>query len=225
MILFPTRNRAWALTRFIEQYQLTGATLPVCVIVDEDNLGHYEEAWKEAPAGWILFPNKKIRDLNGAMNSAFEAFPNEPFYGMVADDVVPTTYAWDIKLSEACKPHYIVWGDDGIWGSHRGKPDLPTHPFIGGDLVRAWGWFSPPYTNRHCADFIWMDFAAALGVGKSMPEVIMEHMHWEAGKAKRDMTYALQPSRAEGHEAYHNKYKNSDKFKADLARVKEKLGI
>lgn len=220
MILFPTRNRSWALARFIEQYALTGATLPVCVIVDEDNLDHYEEVWKTSPSGWILFSNKKVGDLNGALNSAVEAFPNESFYGLVADDVVPLTHGWDVKLADACKPHYISWGNDTIWGEK-----LPTHPFIGGDLVRAFGWFSPPYTNRHCADFIWKDFADHLNLAHYCGDVTMKHKHWQTKEAEFDVTYATQPSPQEGHKQYHEMYKGSATFQDDIKRVKEKLGL
>lgn len=220
MIMFPTRNRPKSLLRFIENYKKTNATLPITVIIDQDNLEPYNEAWKEAPENWILFPNKEVRNLRDAMNSCVKCFPDDPFYGIIADDCIPITEGWDIQLSEACKPHYIAWPDDGIWGGN-----LPTHPFIGGDMVRAWGWFSPPYTNRHCADFIWKDFANALDIGKYCENVKIKHQHWQTGEAEFDATYATQPSPSEGHDQYHNVYKNSEQFKKDVESVKEKLGI
>lgn len=221
MLMFPTRGRPWALKRFIDNYKVTGATLPVTIIVDTDNMSLYEEVWhKHALSGWILFPNKSTRNLRDAMNSCFEAYPHEKFYGMIADDVIPMTDQWDVKLMQAAGDKYIAWGDDTIWGSK-----LPTHPFIGGDLVRAFGWFSPPYTDRHCADFIWKDFADALGLAKYCGDVIMEHRHWQKGTADFDSTYAIQPSAQEGHVAYHDIYKGSDTFESDVERVKEKLGL
>ena len=220
MILFPTRGRDWALTRFIEQYALTGATLPVCVIIDTDNGAHYEKALDNMPDNFELFINKTSKDLRAAVNNAFAFFPDEPFYCIIADDIVPKTYEWDVKLAEAAGKHNIAWGDDGIWGER-----LCTHPAIGGDLVRAWGWFMSPYTNRHCADFIWKDFADALGIGVYRDDIKLPHLHWQAGQAKYDVTYATQPSPQEGHKQYHDIYKGSEQFKKDVAMVREKLGI
>lgn len=225
MILFPTRGRPWALKRFIRRYKETGATTKVCVIVDDDQLDLYRETWNEAPAGFVLYPAKTTRDLNAAINAAVRYFPHEPFYGMVADDVVPRTDGWDKKLGEACQPHFIAWPDDGIWGAKHGKMELPTHPWIGGDLVRSWGWFSPPYTNRHCADFIWWDFAEALNIGRPCPDVLMEHLHWHIDSSLYDTTYATQPASKIGHDQYWHGYKDSEQFKKDLERVKERLGI
>jgi hypothetical protein len=226
MIFFPTRSRAWALQRFIDNYKVTGATLPVLIIIDEDNLSHYGDILSKLPSSTFqLFPNPANRNLRDAVNNAFAANPNEEFYGIVADDIVPHTDEWDVKLAEACKPHYIAWPNDGIWGKQNNNPELPTHPFIGGDLCRALGYVMTPHTNRHCADFVWLDIANALGLGKPMPEILMEHMHWQNGKAPIDTTYSLQPSAAEGHHQYHNVYKGSDVFKADIERVRKALGL
>jgi hypothetical protein len=186
---------------------------------------NYEGALACLPVGSIVLPNKTPRDLNSAINTGFKYSPDEDFYGLMADDVLPITEGWDVKLRDACLTHYIAWGEDGIrQGNALNAPALCTHPFIKGDLVRAWGWVVSPYTNRHCQDMIWRDFAEALGVGKFIPEVHTLHLHWQAGRGEFDTTYAIQPSAKEG-DAQYRKYKGSEQFTQDIARVKEKLGL
>lgn len=220
MILLPTRGRPKSVVRFVEAYRATQATLPVCIIVDEDDPGNFE-----LPENWKVFESSKSRDLNSAFNTGFAAFPHAEFYGIMADDIVPQTPGWDIKLRDACLEHYIAWGDDGIRQVNAlTAPALCTHPFIKGDLVRAWGWIMSPYTNRHAQDLIWRDFAQELGVGKFIPEVHTLHMHWQAGRGEFDTTYAIQPSAKQGDEQY-RAYRTSEQFKEDVSRVREELGL
>jgi hypothetical protein len=225
MILFPTRSRAWALQRFIDNYKVTGATLPVMVIIDTDNTDHYKGVIGNLPEGFTIFYNSVIRNLRDAVNLAFQFYPNEDYYGIVADDIVPHTDEWDVKLAEACKPHYIAWPNDGIWGKQNHNPELPTHPFIGGDLVRALGWIISPYTQRHCADFVWRDLADELGIGKPMSDIFLQHVHWQTSQAPFDSTYALQPSAQKDHDSYWHEYHKSEKFQEDVKRVRKALGL
>lgn len=219
MIFLPTRGRPDSIKRFAAHYDLTKATVPVVVIIDADNQDAYANV--VLPPNWKVFINPKCRDLVGAFNAAFEAYPDEAFYGLMADDLVPETPGWDTALAEAATPHYIAWGNDTIWTDG----SLPTHPFIGGDLARACGWLVSPYTNRHCQDFIWKDFADTLKIGKFLPDVVYRHLHWQCGTAPYDTTYAIQPSAAEGHKQYHFGYKQSDQFRADVERVRKSLNL
>ena len=227
IILLPSRNRPDKVTRFIQAYHATKATLPVALVLDVDNVGAYEEVWRTVvPANWLMVVNHTPHDLNSAINTVFHSFPDAAFYGFMADDIVPQTEAWDVKLAEACVPHYIAWGDDGIRQSNAmDAPALCTHPFIGGDVARAWGWLASPYTNRHCQDMIWRDFYTELGIGKYLPDVVTKHCHWQTGEADFDVTYAEQPSAKEGHHQYWDCYKNSQKFKDDVQRVRERLKL
>lgn len=218
MILLPTRGRPHQLARFIYHYKLTAATLPVLVILDEDNVKAYGDL--DLPSHWPFpFINKTIRNLVAGITGAIEAWPNEDFYGVMADDIIPESNGWDVALAMAAGRRCIAWGDDGIQG-----PRLPTHPFIGGDLVKAWGWFIPPYTKRGYVDFIWKDFADALGIGRYLPEVKTTHYHWHVGKAERDATYACQPS-VKGDIDLWQAYRAGSQFQADLERVRKRLGL
>ncbi len=224
MILLPTRNRIGNMRRFIEAYVATKATLPVQLIIDEDDLSYQG---LKMPSHWPEpLVNRNTHDLNAAFNLGFEKHPDAHYYGIMADDIIPQSDLWDVRLRDACYPHYVAWGDDGVRQSDALEaPALCTHPFFGGNLVRAWGWIMSPYTNRHCQDIIWRDFARELNIGVFLPDVHTLHAHWQCERGEYDATYASQPSAKKAHYDYHNVYKNSIQFYEDVKRVKEKLGV
>lgn len=121
MIILPSRGRPTALQRFFDQGkpQVVGT-----VILDAGDSQKYDKV--VYPDHWrvIILQRQPICQI---FNQIFEFFPDEPFYGLMGDDIVPETSGWDLKLKEAAGSKYIAWGDDGI-------NQKPTHPFIGGDL-------------------------------------------------------------------------------------------
>lgn len=217
MILLPTRNRVVNLKRFIAAYRETKATAKVLLILDPDDYFRYDDL--DLPDSFDSMMAKTAHSLKDAMNRAVEIYPNESYYGVGADDFIPRVQGWDAQLIEAAGKHNVAWCDDGI---HQDR--LCTHPYIGGDLVRAWGWFVPPYIRRGYADFIWRDFARALGVEKYIPQMLCEHMHWQVNKAPYDTTYATQPSVAADKKSW-EEYRVSEQFKNDVQSVKGKLGL
>lgn len=186
MIILPTMYRRANLERFVKSYQQTGASLPVWVILDWNNYGQY--------AGMSLPDSfKVIRVSSGArvgeiFNNIFRYYPKEDFYGIMADDVVPETYRWDILLKEACSTDKIAWGFDG---GH--DETLPRHPFIGGDLVRKMGFLCVPGLKHWYVDDGWRDIATGLDCGVYRPEIRMVHHHPTVGLSSQDRTYSEQP--------------------------------
>jgi hypothetical protein len=226
MIFLPSRGRPQQLLQVADAYKAMNTKAKVLVILDEDDAGKYETVRKLLPQGFNFFINKKSMDLNAALEAAYRAYPNEPFYGMGSDDCFPRTDGWDMTLAGAAFPHNLAWGDDGLHG-----PNLPTHPFLGGQLARAFGWLIPPYTKRGYIDFTWLDYGRALNVCKYCPSVKTEHLHWqivdkETGKRKGkfDATYASQPSVVADKIAW-QAHRSSLKFKEDLERIKKTLEI
>lgn len=186
MIILPTIYRPESLRRFVDSYQKTDATLPVYVILDSMDAFHYQSV--VLPSNFkrcTVPPGFKLGEI---FNLVFKNFPDEDFYGMVADDVVPETNRWDLILREACLPDKIAWGYDSIQNEH-----LPVHPFIGGNLVRRLGYWSAPGIRHWFVDNAWKDIADALECGVYMPEVRMVHKHYMNGAAQRDRTYESQP--------------------------------
>lgn len=121
--------------------------------------------------------------LSAIYNAAYERHPHEPWYGFIADDVVPITNCWDAKLIEAA-------GSDGMAVPSGGETTGGCPHFVlGGDLVRSMGWLSLPGLDRIYIDTVWGDVAKRRGVYREVQNVKLEHRHFSNGKALMDATY------------------------------------
>lgn len=187
MIILPSKGRPDNLRRFIRAYNETSATLPIWVIFDAEDAYRYNEI--DTPLHWKRISVPAGSSLGDIFNLIFKKYPNEPYYGMVADDIVPETPKWDVLMADACQPDKIAWGCDELQNEN-----LPVHPFIGGDLIRKLGWWSAPCLKHWYVDNIWKNLADALNCGIYLPEVKMPHLHYINGRAAIDRTYREQPS-------------------------------
>jgi hypothetical protein len=186
MLILPTLGRPHNLKRFIEAYNATKASVPVYVVFNYDDAEKYEqiilpEHWKA-----ICAPAKST--LGNIYRMMFKSFPNEAFYGLIADDVVPETPEWDMQLLEFAMQGKIAWGFDG------GRDEtLPRHPFISGELVRKWGWIAPPELNHCYVDNAWRDLGKELDCLMYLKHVKMLHLHPDNNTANHDDTYLKKP--------------------------------
>lgn len=195
MIILPTKGRAENLRRFIRLYKETSAYLPIWVIFDANDAYRYNEV--ETPVHWKRISVPSGTPLGGIFDLIFKKYPNEPYYGMLADDVTPETSGWDAIMSELCQPDKIVWGCDSIQNDR-----LPVHPFIGGDLLRKIGWWAAPRLKHWYVDNVWKNLADALNCGLYLPNVKMTHCHPVNGRAILDRTYREQPNHMADKMAY-----------------------
>ncbi len=181
MIILPTLRRPHLLEQFVRAYKQTEGTLPIHVILDAADAHHY--AAVQLPSHWKRVTVPAGTRLGDIYKLVFEAYPSCEFYAMVGDDVVPETMHWDIALKESCLPDKIAWGWDSIQNDK-----LPTHPFIGGELVRKLGWFAAPPLQQYFVDNVWKHVADALQCGVYLPNVKMRHAHYINGERPRDRT-------------------------------------
>ena len=207
MIVLPTRGRPDSLQRF---FDIGRPHLAGVVVLDEDDQHHY--AAVRLPPNWrrLVFPRRPVAPL---MNAVFEMNPNEPWYGLMGDDVVCETPDWDVVLSESCRRDFIAWGDDGIAGK-------PSHPFLHGDLVRAMGFVSPPGFRHLYTDTVIEHIATALRIGRYHPEVKTTHWHFSTGRSPMDATYRERPiaGDAERYDAFMR-----NEFSALVIRLERRL--
>ena len=162
--------------------QATQATLAVWLRLDADDNLLSEYLSIDLPAAWDLRIGPR-RPLGEIYAEAYERAPDAFWYGFIADDVVPETPEWDLKLREAA-------GLDAMAvpaGGH--DPDGAPHFVLGGDLVREVGWLCLPGLDRIYIDTVWMLLAKAKGVFRRVPEVVLAHHHFSNGKALYDSVY------------------------------------
>jgi hypothetical protein len=124
--------------------------------------------------------------MKAALQEMFLNYPNESWYGFLADDLLPKTPNWDLKVIEVAGTKNISYPND--LGKKR-KRDLPTHPCVGGDLVRAIGWFGFPATYHFYLDTIYRYIGQNLNNIYRLEDVIVEHMHFGRGKSELDEIY------------------------------------
>ena len=182
MWILPSRSRPQNLQRLFDAWVKTGASTPVVLCLDVDDPCWPQYEVMDMPAGWNVV--LETRDgLARAYNEAFKRHPHEPWYGFIADDVVPLTNSWDAVLIDAA-------GKDGMAVPSGGHDPLGAPHFVlGGDLVRSVGWLSLPGLDRLYIDTVWQTIAESRGVLKRVPEVILEHRHFSNHKALIDKTY------------------------------------
>lgn len=125
--------------------------------------------------------------LSEQMNGFFDEYPYARFYGWLADDFRAKTENWDQKLAKAAADHCIAFGSDG-W-SNQAWPHHITSAFaIGGELVRATGWFAPPQLYQAGIDSVWNRIGREFGLMKQLKHIKVEHLHWKNNKRERDET-------------------------------------
>ncbi len=171
MIFVPSRKRRESLNRFFE---LSAPSLPGRVLIDDDD-DSYEGM--QLPAGWEFFVSKR-KSSSARLNEAFKKRPDEPFYGQIGDDYICKPLGWDVLLAEGCGSTRISWGNDGRWGDR-----LCTSFFIGGDLVRQFGWMAHPELEHLYVDTVWWMVAKGSGTANYLQDVKCTHIN------VKDQTY------------------------------------
>ena len=176
MWVLPSRNRPQNLERLAEACRKTEVTTPILLRLDEINLQHPKYN------GWIV-ETGPCKPLSAIYNEIFAKYPDLPWYGFIADDVVPVTPNWDTLLIKAA-------GIDGMAVPAGGETTGGTPHFVlGGDLVRSICWLALPGLDRIYIDTVLADIARNRGVLRFLPDVLLEHWHFSNNMALFDNTY------------------------------------
>lgn len=214
MWVFATRARPENCLRFINAWTQTQASSPVYVRIDDCDPKLNQILELPWPKKFSLNVGPRL-GLKAALQEMFLKFPDEDWYGFLADDLVPLTKHWDKILIETAGNCNISYPND--LGKKR-KRDLPTHPCVGGDLVRAIGWFGLPATYHYYLDDIYRFIGQNLNNIYRLEDVIVEHMHYGRGKAEIDETYNQSIDKMKNDTDAYNDWisTNGDKLIADL---------
>jgi hypothetical protein len=136
------------------------------------------------PPNWSIIASMRHLEFCGMLRLALALCPTEPFYGLICDDDVPRTRAWDLELERAAG----AWKIACAHNLHCSPPRLGAGVF-GGDLVRTVGWWAPSNLIHLYFDDVWEHLHAILDVIRFCPGVLVEHLHFSNGKAPSDKTY------------------------------------
>lgn len=183
MWVLPSRGRPRNLKRLIAAWNITGATTPLWLRLDDDDatLRHYFGL--SLPVSWRVEVNVRRSLLSEVYDEVYRHDPECPWWGFIADDVVPETSGWDTRLIN-------IAGHDGMavpMGGH--DPQGTPHFVLGGNLVRDVGWLALPGLDRLYIDTVWAEVARSRGVLRRVSDVVLSHRHFSTGMAYYDEVY------------------------------------
>jgi hypothetical protein len=191
LVLVPSRGRPGNIADLWESWKETTtgrAALMVCVDDDDPTLDGYRQQWAAAGGaqsyGLTVGPRER---LGGTLNTVSARVAGDyPALGFMGDDHRPRTAGWDERYMQALAElgTGFVYGNDLIQGIN-----LPTQVAMTSDIVRSLGWMCPPGMVHMWLDNVWLELGRALGKITYLPDVVVEHMHFSAGKSPRDAQY------------------------------------
>lgn len=184
-VIVPTRGRPQNIRRLMESWVATKATATLWLGVDADDEtfdmkmvnGLIEEFGID-----VKISQDERTTMCGTLNAlALRASVEYKFVGFMGDDHCPRTTKWDHAICQELMDTGIVYGNDLMQGAL-----LPTAVFMTSDIIRTLGYMAPKtFTHLHL-DTVWKVWGEKLERLTYLPDVVIEHMHPQAGKADWD---------------------------------------
>lgn len=222
LVIVPTRGRPHNITRMWQAWQATTtghADLLVAVDGDPTNLA----AYVASGAPWVTHTpwQGMIGTLNQRAREHCDDYDALAFWG---DDHTPRTVGWDRMLLDALDrlgPVGLAYGDD----LHRGAA-LPTAVAMTSTIVRTLGYMAPPDLGHLVCDRWWLTVGRRLNRIIYLPDVVIEHAHYRAGKAVKDDGYRAvnSPAQYERDRAAYRRYINRGHLRRDVRRLRDVAG-
>lgn len=141
---------------------------------------YFKEKW---PNSWVLYESD-AQWCGEALQEFYVLHPGATYYGFIGDDVVPVSAGWVETLRETAGDWFVAYPNDTIQ-----RHGLCTHAAIGGELLRALGWWVPKGFIHHYLDQVWMNVASNCGLLRYCPQVVFRHDHHLRGRAQYDAVY------------------------------------
>jgi hypothetical protein len=220
MWLLPTRNRPEMCQRALDACIASGTTSRGMVWMDGCDYGKLR-----LPDGWGQVACDEHLNIGEIMRRFFAQYPGLGWYGWLADDCIPVTMGWDRRLIEAAEHKFISYPNDN-WQQgvkeRDGTPHVTSVICMGGDLVRAMGFWVLPGMVQMYIDDVWESVAVPAGLMRYQPDVLCEHHHFANGKRPHDATdarvFAGQPFPKNDREIYQS-WLGSERLRSALGRV------
>lgn len=185
-VYIPTKGRPDNALRLQRQFSNTTSlnTRPVFILSDNDP--RFKD-YKNLDFTLVVSPNKPgfVDPLNmGYLQDRRLHYSYA--VGFMGDDHFPRTVGWDERIVEALQELKagFVYGNDKFQ-----EQSIPTQVFMTADIPLELGFMTLPQLKHLYADNFWLDFGRVLGKITYLPDVIIEHLHPAAGKAKHDAGY------------------------------------
>ena len=187
LIIVPSRSSNGSRTNNIEELKdswikTTTGNSDLLIGLDEDDEHHYPRL--ESVKYEV---NKRLR-MVGTLNLLANKYCTEYEYiAFLGDDHRFRTNDWESTfLNDAKEQKYsIFYGNDLLQGAN-----IPTAVFISSNIIKKLGFMVPTKLIHMYADNFWLELGRALSCLRYYPNLVVEHMHPAANKAKTDTQYA-----------------------------------
>jgi hypothetical protein len=180
LLIVPSRKRPKACAELLEEFLKMSDDAEIVFGLDDDDKSEYPQQVIEASE-----TNPRLR-MGGTLNLLAQKCADKYEYlAFMGDDHRPRTKGWDTILCDAIgdKPG-VAYGDDLLQGAN-----LPTAVVLSSSIVRKIGYMVPPTLVHMYMDNFWQDLGGKIGNLQYRPDVIIEHLHYLAGKAINDLQY------------------------------------
>ncbi len=191
-LVLPTRGRVALAQRMLQSVRTTARrpeAIQVVLYLDADDAASHALSCEGLVLDRIIGPGGRM----GAITQASYAACRGDYIMLVNDDVIFRTPGWDARVRETFARFAdgvgLAWGNDLFQG-----PVLPSHPILSRAACEVMGGVCPADYDRDSIDKHIFDIFRRLGErgharAVYLPDVVVEHLHPEAGKGKVDETY------------------------------------
>jgi hypothetical protein len=221
-VIVPTRGRPQNIRRLCEAWVSTGARASLYLGVDDDDDSLDVQtciAWGEEFDIDLVLESAPRTNMCGALNSIAVKIANS--YSVVSfmgDDHLPRTPRWDQRMMDALidRPG-VAYGNDLMQ-----RAALPTSVFMTSDIIQTLGYMAPPQLHHLFIDNSWRDWGEGIGSFHYLDDVVIEHLHPQAGgKAEWDEGYVrVNGGEMWEHDAEAYRVYREDQEPSDIERLK-----
>ena len=225
LVIVPTRGRPHSVGPLVEAWRDTGAEAALMFALDDDDpdlAGYWQALAGLGPADRIFaLVGPRLRMVGTVNLHAVDQANRYAAIGFMGDDHRPRTKGWDARFAECLSGGAgIVYGNDLLVGDR-----FPTAVMMTSDIIRALGYMAPPQFVHLCVDLVWKDWGERMGRITYLHDVVIEHVHPAAGKARLDASYEESNSTdmvARDSAAYYA-YRDNGALDADVEKLRTLL--
>ena len=212
LVIIPARGRPKAAEEAFAALKEHSVISDFMIGLDDDDAHNYPEI-----EGVIREVNPRLK-MNGTLNLLVGKYQDKyETISFMGDDHLVRTDGWDELLYSSIKErgYGISYANDLFQGAN-----LPTMVMMSTNISKELGFFAPPKLIHLFMDNFWKVFGQVTDCLTYHPDVIVEHMHYMAGKSQSDAQYLeVNSSDVSNHDALAFKEYAETQLKDDAIRV------
>jgi len=181
LVIIPARGRPDKAQVAFDALKELSKISDFLIGLDDDDADNYPEI-----EGVIREVNPRLR-MNGTLNLLVKKYQDKyKTITFMGDDHIVRTENWDGLLYQGIKErgYGISYANDLFQGAN-----LPTMVMMSTNISKSLGFFAPRRLIHLYMDNFWKLFGQITDCLEYHPDVIVEHMHFMAGKSALDAGY------------------------------------